>query len=84
MLHIAAGVVVAYEQLKEGPIMEGFAKWKAYSVLASADADFKPELGSEEEMRERWEKTTMIQVTYPARQPFMSRAADQEQSVVVF
>lgn len=62
MLHIAAGMVVAYEQLKEGPIMEAFAKWKAYYLLATADADFKPVLGSEEELREKWEKTTMIQV----------------------
>ena len=65
VLHIAAGLVVAYEQLKEGPIMEGFAKWKAYYKLATADADFKPELGSEEELREKWEKTTMIKVTCP-------------------
>ena len=63
MLHIAASLVVAYEQLKEGPIMEAFAKWKAYYLLATADADFKPEVGSDEELREKWEMNTMIKVT---------------------
>ena len=69
MLHIAAGMVVAYEQLKEGPIMEAFAKWKAYYLLATANADFKPKLGSEEELREKWERMTMLKVTCPCARP---------------
>ena len=80
MLHIAAGLVVAYEQLKEGPIMKALAKWKAYYLLATADADFKPVLKSDGELREDWEKTTMIEVSCPVRPncQVMYRAADQQ------
>ena len=63
MLHVAASLVVAFEQLKEGPIMEAFTKWKKYYTLAAEDADFKPKLQSEEQLREQWERTFMIQVS---------------------
>lgn len=62
MLHIAASMVAAYEKLKEGAIMEAFTKWKAYYALATADADFKQEWGPEEQLRQRWERATMIKV----------------------
>ena len=61
-LHIATSMVVAFEQLKEGPIMECFALWKAYYKWAIEEADFKPKLVPDEEYRERWEKTVMIEV----------------------
>lgn len=63
MLHVSASMVVAFEQLKEGPIMEAFTKWKMYYTLASEDADFKPKLQSEEQLREQWERTYMIKVS---------------------
>ena len=63
VLHVAASLVVAFEQLKEGPIMEAFTKWKMYYLLASEEADFKPKLQSEELLREQWERTFMIQVS---------------------
>ena len=63
MLHIAAGMVVAYEQLKEGPIMEAFTKYNIYQALVSEEAGLKPtqKLGAIE--RERWEKETMLTVS---------------------
>ena len=63
MLHIAAGMVVAYEQLKEGPIMKAFTKYNTYQALVSEEAGLKPTQIIEAIERERWEKETMLTVS---------------------
>ncbi len=63
MLHIAAGMIVAYEQLKEEPIMEAFTKYNTYQALVAEEAGLKPKPIMEATERERWEKETMLVVS---------------------
>ena len=64
VLHLAAGMVVAYEQLKEDPIMEAFAKYNTYQALVTEEAGLKPRPIAEAALREQWEKATMLMVSY--------------------
>jgi hypothetical protein len=69
VLHLAAGMVVAYEQLKEEPIMEAFAKYDTYQAMVTEEAGLQPRPISEAIQaiqRERWEKETMLMVSYLA------------------
>ena len=66
VLHLAAGMVVAYEQLKEEPIMEAFAKYDTYQALVTEEAGLQPRpiIRGHKVQRERWEKQTMLMVSY--------------------